>query len=443
MKINKQFIISLICSILTILVIHFLGDLKNFITISLLILIILLHAIILFYHFNYLKNYEDINQTLEELINDKLDRNIITKYVSQQKLNANLNRLVKKIDKLVFTKEENELIMQILTNNITSPIIYIDRDGKIRYANHEFINSFKVNIEINDIYEKLRIQSIYKFIDDAFIFETQATDILQIDEKYYYVNAIPINNNLNNQLSFIGILFIFNDITELKKYENLQREFLADASHELKTPISAIKVASEILLNGETHPKATLIEFLKIIKNENERMERIVSDILLISRIENDKSLIRIEKVNLTSLVKQVVKILEIRIRAKNQDIKLTLEDDIVIYGDYERLKHVFLNLLLNAINYTNENKKIYITLNQAKEHVIVSIRDEGIGIDEKSLPHIFERFYRVDKARSRDTGGTGLGLAIVKSILDIHKAKIEVKSKLNEGSEFIIYFNN
>ena len=115
--------------------------------------------------------------------------------------------------------------MKILTDNITNPIIYIDRDGKIRYANHEFINCFKVNIEINAIYENLRIQSIYKFIDDAFMFERQATDILYINYKYYYVNAIPVNHIINSISTFIGILFIFNDITELKKYENLQRDF--------------------------------------------------------------------------------------------------------------------------------------------------------------------------------------------------------------------------
>src|SRR5690554_5978184 len=274
MKINKMFIISILSSLSIVIIIHYIFDIKILATIILLLLICFINGIILFLHYKYLQNYKDINKTLEDLINDNLDGFVITKYVSQHRLNANLNRLVKRIEKLEFRKEENELIMRILTNNITNPIIYIDRDGKIRYANHGFLNSFNVNIEINDIYEKLRIQCIYKFIDDAFIFESEANDILQINDKYYYVNSIPINNNINNQFSFIGILFIFNDITELKKYENLQREFLADASHELKTPISAIKGASEILLNGDKHSKETIKEFLTIIRNENEQIGR-------------------------------------------------------------------------------------------------------------------------------------------------------------------------
>lgn len=440
-KINNKLIYSFISCFIIVLLIYIFNDIKLYIILIFFLLICLLHIMMLYDDYKYQKNYHDINQTLEDLINDRLDSNIITKYVSLPRLNANLNRLVKKIEKIVYKKQENELTMKILTNNITNPIIYIDRDGKIRYANHEFINSFKVDIEINNIYENLRIQSIYKFIDDAFMFEKQAIDILQINDKYYYVNAIPVNHIINNVSTFIGILFIFNDITELKKYEKLQREFLADASHELKTPISAIKGASEILLNGEKHAKETIKEFLTIIKNENERMERIVSDILLISRIENDKSLVNIENVNLYDLILDTIKIIDISVKSKKQKLQLDLQKNLTIDGDYRQLKHVFLNIMTNAINYTNENKNIYIKLYQNETNVIVSIRDEGVGIDEKYLPHIFERFFRIDKGRSRDTGGTGLGLAIVKSILDIHKAKIEVKSKVNEGSEFIIYF--
>lgn len=394
-----------------------------------------------YFYYRFIHDYEDLNQIIENIINDSVEGKIVTKFISHQELNANLNRLVKKFEKLVFKKEENELMIRILTNNITSPIIYIDRDGRIKYTNHQFLNSFDANIEINEIYETLRIQGIYKFIDDAFTFETYSEDLLHINERYYQAYAIPVNNNVNNHFSFMGVLFIFNDITELKKYENLQREFLADASHELKTPITAIKGATEILLNGENHTKETLRDFLDIIQNENQRMEKIVQDILLLSRLENDKRSLRMKELDLKQLINQVIEILEIRFLSKKQKLHVDIEENLLILGNYDKLKHVFLNLLTNSINYTDENKVISIKAYQNDNQVIVSIKDEGIGIDKKDLPHIFERFYRVDKARDRETGGTGLGLAIVKSTLDIHQAKIEVKSKLNEGSEFIIYF--
>ena len=437
----RTFIVTFILSIIIIFGGFMLGSIKAYMLLILSLLSLTIHGMIIFFYLIYKRDYDNLNQTIENIINDNIDGKIITKFIKQHKLNANLNRIVKKIEKLSFKKEEHELTIRILTNNITHPIIYIDRDGRIRYANHQFLNSIDANIEINDIYEKLRIQSIFKFIDDAFIFESKVSDYLSINDRFYHINAIPVRNSVYDIFSFIGILFIFDDITELKKYEVLQREFLADASHELKTPLSAIKGASEILLERENHSKATVREFLTIIKSENERMEKIVNDILLISRLENDKGIIHFEEVDLTKLIYKVVEILKPKINAKSQILKLNLTDKLMISGDYYRLKHVFLNLLLNSINYTDENKNIYVKSYIKDDNIVISIKDEGIGIAKEALPHIFERFYRIDKARSRETGGTGLGLAIVKSTLDIHKAKIEVNSILNEGTEFLIYF--
>lgn len=390
----------------------------------------------------YKEQYRALNKTIEDVLNGDMDVGIVSNYVLSRELNVNLNRLAKKMERMTYKKEEDELTIKILTNNITSPIIYIDRDGRIRYVNNQFLNNFDRNVEINEIYENLRIRKLYKFIDDAFIFETKEIDFLLIGDRYYQAIAIPINNQFYNNFTFVGILFIFHDITEIKKYEKLQREFLADASHELKTPLSAIKGASEILLNGEKHSSETVIEFLTIIKNENDRMERIVNDILLISRIENENNLTNIEKIEINKLIKEVIAIIKFKLVFKKQNLHLELKNDLIIIGNYNNLKHAFLNLITNAINYTNENKSIFIKTYKENKKVVVSIKDEGIGINQKDIPHIFERFYRVDKARSRESGGTGLGLAIVKSTLDIHNAKIEVKSKIKQGTEFLIYFD-
>jgi len=442
MKVAKLCFSAFILCISIVFILSSTGEINLLLTLLFICLFSILYLFVFYFYQRISQDYKQMNETLENIINDNLDARTISKFVSYRELNANLNRLAKKIEKMTFKKEEDELTIQILTNNITSPIIYIDRDGRIRYVNHQFLNCFEVNIEINEIYEKLRIKKLYKFIDDAFIFETKEIDTILIHDKYYQANAIPINNHISNHFTFVGILFIFHDITEIKRYEKLQREFLADASHELKTPISAIKGASEILLNGENHSRDTVKDFLDIIKDENERMERIVRDILLLSRLENEKLLIHNDKIVLKELFEEVIKILQYRLDNKHQGLYLDLSEKLIINGDFERLKHVFLNLLSNAISYTNEYKSIFIKASEDYYQVSVSIRDEGIGIEEKELPHIFERFYRIDKARSRETGGTGLGLAIVKSTLDIHKAKIEVNSKLNEGTEFIISFN-
>lgn len=438
MKKNKYIVLSFVFSIIIIFLLFNKKILNTEISLVILLLISIIHFIVYYHHYYLDIELKKLNKTIESILNGKLDVRMVSYgYENSRELSANINRLAKKIAKITFKSEEDEQTIKILTNNITSPIIYVDIDGKIRYVNNQFLNQIEINIEINDIYEKIRTKKLYEFIDDAFTLETKDDAAIQIRGRFYQANAIPINN----QNKFVGILFIFQDITELKKYEKLQKEFLADASHELKTPVSAIKGASEILLNGVNHSKETVKDFLTIIKNENERMERIVRDILLISRLENENILINIKKVNIKFLLEEAIEINHFKLDAKNQELHVDLKNNLYIEGDYERLKHVFLNLISNAINYTDKFKTIYIKSFHQKNNVIISIRDEGIGIGPNEISHIFKRFYRVDKNRSRDTGGTGLGLAIVKSTLDIHKATIKVNSELNTGTEFIIKF--
>jgi two-component system, OmpR family, phosphate regulon sensor histidine kinase PhoR len=437
MKINRYLLLSTLLNCILLVLIY---QSTQQMTLSILIVFLLLAMNgLLFRHFYRLhQEFNKINETVESILEGNLDTRInSTYYKDNRELNANLNRLAKRMEKMSFKKDEDEQTINILTNNITSPIIYIDIDGKIRYINNPFKTQFKEVIQVNDLYEKITIKKLYKYIDDAFILESNQKDTLNIFDHFYQANAITIKNNLQR---FVGILFIFHDITELKKYEKLQREYLADASHELKTPISAIKGASEILLNGE-HDLETIKDFLFMIKVENERMEKLVRDILLISRLENETTLLYHDIVNLNELIQEIITMVKLKLSAKKQHLVIDLESNLLINGDYDRLKHAFLNLVSNAISYTNDEQSIFITGKKKDDKIIITIKDEGIGIEEKDLPHIFERFYRVDKARSRETGGTGLGLSIVKSTLDVHKASIEVESKIGMGSSFTISF--
>lgn len=395
-----------------------------------------LHSI-LYSRFHLLnREFERLNETLEDLISGVHETRIYPMNEKNRVLNANVNRLAKQLEKMSVKKLEDEQMIRLLTNNITSPIIYIDIDGRTRYINGSFNLKFKTNIHTNDMYELIHVRKIFQFIDESFIRELNDVQTISIDDQYFQANAICI---VDNDDRFIGILFIFHDITDIKKFEKLQREFLADASHELKTPISAIKGAAEILLDRPHEPE-TVLEFLHMIQNENVRMEKIVQDILLISKLENDINLI-LKPINLNKVIEDVIHQLELRMSQKNQQIELNLEDQLRIQGDPERLKHALSNLIVNASNYTNEGKTIFIKGWVEADQVIVQVKDQGIGIGPKDIPHIFERFYRVDKARSRETGGTGLGLSIVKSVVDVHNATITVSSELNKGTSFTIAF--
>ena len=234
-------------------------------------------------------------------------------------------------------------------------------------------------------------------------------------------------------------LLYTSDITDLQKYQNLQKEFFGNVSHELKTPISAIKGCTEILLNGAKNDPAALDEFLTMISDENNRMEQLVKDLLLINRYEFDQIKMKTEVFCLNELLTDcIVQPLNVA-KLKHQKIKLEAPEQYQIEGDYIQLKHCFLNLLTNAIHYSGENTTITVKAKAVGEYYQIQVIDQGIGIPSADLPHIFERFYRVDRARSRHTGGTGLGLSIVQSIIEAHKGRIMVNSELNVGTTFTV----
>ena len=225
----------------------------------------------------------------------------------------------------------------------------------------------------------------------------------------------------------------------MKKYENLQKEFFSNVSHELKTPISAIKGCSEILLNGGLKDQAICEEFLTIIQNENLRIERLVKDLLLINRYEHDQIKHQTQRLEVNYLLNDCIQNVQTIANLKHQTIDFVEEKKYWVEGDYTKLQHCFLNLLTNAIHYSPDETQIQIKVSEKSTFIEISVIDHGIGIPPEDLPHIFERFYRVDKARSRHTGGTGLGLSIVASIIEAHHGAIQVQSELNKGSCFTV----
>lgn len=218
----------------------------------------------------------------------------------------------------------------------------------------------------------------------------------------------------------------------------MRSEFAANVSHELKTPLTSIKGFAETLKmvkDDETRNK-----FLDIIYVESERLTRLINDILTLSEIENKDAALYFEKINITELMKDIEKIIEPAAKFKNISMEFKLDDeDIFVNGDSDKFKQMIINLVDNAVKYTNENGWVKVSLTKNDKIAVIKVSDNGIGIDEKYIPRIFERFYRVDKARSRKIGGTGLGLAIVKHTVILMNGTIDVKSKLGQGSTFTV----
>jgi two-component system phosphate regulon sensor histidine kinase PhoR len=228
------------------------------------------------------------------------------------------------------------------------------------------------------------------------------------------------------------------DISKLKKLERIRTEFLGNVSHELRTPIFAIQGMLETLLHGGLDDRNISRDFIDRSLNNTQRLNTLLSDLIEISRIESGDMKMSFRYFSLKDFVAQVIS--EINPLAEQKHIRISTHDipnDIEVMGDKERLKQAVLNLLDNAIKYTPAEGVVQIGIAKAEENVRLSVTDNGIGIAEEHLPRIFERFYRVDKERSREVGGTGLGLAIVKHIIEAHGSKIEVESKVGQGSTF------
>jgi two-component system phosphate regulon sensor histidine kinase PhoR len=240
----------------------------------------------------------------------------------------------------------------------------------------------------------------------------------------------------------IGALVVFNDVTRLRRLENIRREFVANVSHELKTPITAIKGFVETLRDGAVKNPRDADRFLAIIDKHVVRLEAIVEDLLSLSRIEQGAEMGEIERIDsrISDILRTAVQVCHIRADAKEVRIDTSCPEEIRASVDPPLLEQAVVNLLDNAIKYSEEGKGVQVEASQGDHEIIISVRDQGCGIEKRHLSRLFERFYRVDKARSRQLGGTGLGLAIAKHIVQAHAGRLTVESTPGKGSVFSIH---
>jgi two-component system phosphate regulon sensor histidine kinase PhoR len=235
---------------------------------------------------------------------------------------------------------------------------------------------------------------------------------------------------------------VIGDVTKLRKLESLRRDFVANVSHELKTPLTSIKGFIETLLDGALDEREIAVKFLSIIYQETERLNNLIHDLLDISKLESGAGEIKKKSIKLDQLIDEILLTLNNRMSDKNIELTKDFAAKLII-GDEDLLKEVFLNLIDNAIKYTQAGGKISVGSRNVKGGTLIYVKDNGYGIPADSLPRIFERFYRVDKGRSREMGGTGLGLSIVKHIIERHNGKVTVESELGKGSQFSVVIPN
>ena len=336
----------------------------------------------------------------------------------------------------VVNKQKNQTEAILL--HIKDGIISVDLKGNVTYINPAAINFFELTIEDNTfekIFNKIGLDvNLEKivYLDDL----TSSEQKVYINEKYVNIFFAPVKNSKNIPN---GIIILLQDITEHVKLDNMRKEFVADVSHELKTPITSIIGYTETLLEGD-YDKETQVKFLNVIESESKRMAKLVSDLLTLSRYDNNKNKMEKVEINLGDLTKKCLEKLKVEIEKKNHKIECFVTAEVpLVKADKYGIERVILNILTNAIKYTPENGNIKIYVGFVYNDAYIKVIDNGIGIPEKDLPRVFERFYRVEKARAREMGGTGLGLAIAKEIIEQNNGSINIKSIQGKGTEVVM----
>lgn len=356
-----------------------------------------------------------------------------------------LNRMAGQLEDRLNTivRQKNEL--GAVLSSMAEGVFAVDMDEKIVSINRAAARIFEnlpQNLLNRSIPEVIRNADLQKFVKKAlFSKENLEEDITlhQRGERILYIHNTPLEDP-DGQRS--GILVVLNDVTRIRRLENMRKDFAANVSHEIKTPLTAIKGFVETLRTAEgLEPKETL-RFLAIIEKHVNRLTAIIDDLMKLSKIEqqDEKSEIHLEKTSVKSVILTAAQTCREKAKDKEITIDLVCPENILFRLDSRLMAQAVVNLLENAINYSSENSDIQISVSQEAKALTISVRDHGTGISKEHLSRIFERFYRVDKARSRDLGGTGLGLAIVKHIAHAHGGRVSVESVLGEGSTFSIH---
>ncbi|WP_271399405.1 two-component system histidine kinase PnpS [Staphylococcus nepalensis] len=354
------------------------------------------------------------------------------------------NELARRLQRLNHKQKLQSNRLKTTIENIPSSILMIDKYGDIVVANRSYYDVFNPEDAVeHKNYIDFIDPEIQPLIATAFKVEKSTYDqikltIDQVHQKYFDTACIPILSK--NKKNLYGMVIVLHDITNLKKLENLRREFVANVSHELKTPITSIKGFAETLLDGAKDDAQTLNDFLEIISKESNRIETLVYDLLDLSHVEQQTQL-ETEPTSLSEIAETTIKNMQNIAENKNITIVNEINRDIIIEANKDKVSQVALNLLSNAISYSKVSEEVIVRVFKEGNKRILEVQDFGIGISEQDQKHIFERFYRVDKARSRDSGGTGLGLSITKHIMEAHHGRINVFSELEKGSTFRVTF--
>ncbi|OJV66715.1 MAG: hypothetical protein BGO41_04635 [Clostridiales bacterium 38-18] len=392
------------------------------------------------------KPIDALTETANEIANGEFGRKIYIEANDQiGELAQSFNKMSQTLSSSMSELRQRNSELEAILNSMINGIIAVDQNKNIILINKFCFDILDLPqdyvVENESMYKIIRNEEIANMVECAII-EGQS----QMKELNYVhtekILRIYVNPIIAATKEILGSIVVIQDVTQIRKLEQMRSDFVSNVSHELKTPLTSIRGFVDTLKNGAIHQPETAMRFLDIIDIESDRLYRLINDILLLSEIESMDREPEQTEVEVSSVIEEVVDILELRANEKGLKLVTEVEASPVIHANRDRIKQMMINLVDNGIKYT-EKGEIRVKLGTQGSWVVITVSDTGIGFNESHKERLFERFYRVDKGRSRSQGGTGLGLSIVKHIVLLYKGKISVSSQPGKGTTFEILIPN
>jgi two-component system, OmpR family, phosphate regulon sensor histidine kinase PhoR len=407
------------------------------------ILIVLMAGILFSHHLT--KRICRITSVAERYAREDWSETILMDGQDELKMLANtMNQMAATLRSRIEDLETEKGKVAVILDHMNEGVIAVDRQKQVVLVNptaEKLFGCLAAEARRKSLIETTRHPQIEKVVDRAFREQKTASEEILLSgetKRTLRLSVVVLKSHTRD----IGGILVFHDMTELRRLENVRREFVTNVSHELRTPLTSIKGFVETLLGGASKDPLAGERFLKIIAEETERLGRLVEDILTIGEIEQKITFMKKDRVDLGAELGTLLESFKLRIEKSGLQVEDRLSGrPLVITGDRDKVRQVFVNLLDNAIKFNRSKGRIILSEDQKPEGVTITVEDTGIGIPEEIQERVFERFFRADKARSKELGGTGLGLAIVKHIMEAHGGLATCKSSPGQGSRFSVFF--
>ncbi|WP_040286202.1 two-component system histidine kinase PnpS [Sporosarcina koreensis] len=394
------------------------------------------------YHFT--KPVDEIAMVADKLAaGDYKTRAAVSEFSDLGNIAASLNKVAQTGQETQMVRSMEKERLKTLIESIGSSLLMLGRGGTVNLMNGVFAQTFHTSSQelIGKSFKEIGLPAeAEQLIENVFLSEQVHERPIRLNR-----NGAPVDLNvygapvIGRHGNWLGIIVVFHDISKIIRLEEIRKDFVANVSHELRTPVTSIKGFAETLLDGALDDPEISREFIRIIEKESTRLHSLVTDLLELSGIEQHSFRLDIDRIDVTAIIAEAEELVSKRLAEKGMRLTVMAPEEAVIEADGRRLMQVLVNLLANAIAYSKNGTIIRITVRIDGGSLILSVADEGIGIDPDKIPRLFERFYRADLARSRESGGTGLGLAIVKHLVEAHGGDVWVESEVGNGSEFFV----